>query len=108
MTISDKQKQYKERRKERRQKCQASVEYAVHDLNYTAFIQNISYGGGFIESPAAVDVGELITMYIQFSEDQTPITMIGEVVRKSPQGFGVRFKMGIEASLLQTLVDNNK
>ncbi len=104
MTESEKQKQDRERRKEVRQTCQTSIEYAIKDSNYTAFIQNVSYGGGFIESPNAVDIGEAITIYLQFAEDQDPITMIGEVVRKSPQGFGVRFKMGLDASMMKNLV----
>ncbi len=106
MTSSEKPRDHKERREHNRQKCQTSVEYAVQDSNYTAFIQDISYGGGFIESPNAINVGEVITMHIQYDDNQDPITMIGEVVRKSPQGFGVRFKMGIEASLLKAITDS--
>ncbi len=105
MTASDKLGQPKEKRKDIRQKCRTSVQYAVRDSNYTAFIQDISYGGGFIESPSAITVGETITMYIQYTEDQDPITMIGEVVRVSPQGFGVRFKMGIDASLMKHITE---
>jgi Tfp pilus assembly protein PilZ len=105
MTTSDKLGQSKERRKDARYKCRTSVQYAVQDSNYTAFIQDISYGGGFIESPASIKVGETITMYVQYTEDQSPITMIGEVVRVSPQGFGVRFKMGIDASLMKHITE---
>jgi Tfp pilus assembly protein PilZ len=105
MTISDKLGQSEERRKDARYKCRTSVQYAVQDSNYTAFIQDISYGGGFIESPASIKVGEAITMYVQYTEDQNPITMIGKVVRVSPQGFGVRFKMGIDACLMNHIAE---
>ena len=104
MKASEKQDPHSERRQDDRKKCQASVEYAVKDSNYTAFIQNISRGGGFLESQSPIDIGETITMQIQFSENQKPITMIGEVVRKSPQGFGIRFKMGIETSVMESLL----
>jgi Tfp pilus assembly protein PilZ len=105
MTTSDKLGQPKERRKDARHKCRTSVQYAVQDSNYTTFIQDISYGGGFIESPASINVGETITMYVQYAEGQDPIAMIGEVVRVSPQGFGVRFKMGIDASLMKHITE---
>ena len=104
MKTSQKQDKDKERRKDERKRCIASVEYAVRDSNYTAFIQNISLGGSFIETETPIKIGETITMQIQFSENQRPITMIGEVVRISPQGFGIRFKMGIEASMIELLV----
>lgn len=96
-------KKSNERRRAPRKPCQFSIEYAIQDSNYTAFIQNISYGGGFIESSHSVNIGEAITIYLQFAEDQPPITMIGEVVRKNDQGFGVRFKMGIDASLIKSI-----
>ena len=99
----DKDKTFNERRKNPRQKCGKQVGFAIHDTNYTAFIHDISIDGAFVSSKGPAMVGQTVTISLQIDDETNPITMIGEIIRVTPEGFGVKFTMGIDAAALQII-----
>ena len=100
MENSDKHISLAEKRKFPRKECSVPVGYAVLDEDYTALIENISYGGVYIDAETILDIGQDILLNIQLTEDTQPFTVIGEVAWHSPKGMGVRFKMGFDLSML--------
>ena len=95
-------------RRDRRHKLPSSADsvpvgYAVLDEDYTALIENISYGGVYIDAETILDIGQEILLNIQLTEDTQPFTIIGEVAWHSPKGMGVKFKMGFDLSMLHAL-----
>lgn len=69
------------------------VDYATQGHAYRDFIQNISPGGVFIETPMPFTVGQELSLVFAPPDYQKHIKITGEVVRISPQGIGVKFKM---------------
>ena len=106
MKTSNKAKGFKEKREYPRKACSTPIGYAALDKNHTAIIENISDGGVFLDTLDSFDIGHDIAMKIQLSREQQPIMIIGEVVWNSPRGMGVRFKMGFDASFMESLMDN--
>jgi Tfp pilus assembly protein PilZ len=95
----------KERRKEERQKCSMKVGCATQDLSFIDFISDINCWGVFIQSEHRVPVGESVILNIPLMGDEQSIKVIGEVMWTSPQGMGVRFNMGIAATLLDGILN---
>ena len=104
MENSDKYISLAEKRKFPRMECSVPVGYAELDEDYTALIENISYGGVFIDAETLLDIGQDILLNIQLTDDTQPFTVIGEVAWHSPKGMGVKFKMGFDLSMLTGLV----
>jgi len=104
MENSDKHRSLAEKRKFPRKECSVPVGYAELDEDYTALIENISYGGLFIDAETLLDIGQEILLNIQLTADTQPFTVIGEVAWHSPKGMGVKFKMGFDLSMLTELV----
>jgi len=98
----------KERRLAKRKPCSTAVAYATQDLSNIEYIQDISAWGVFIRTNESVPIGEDITMTIppQTGSDSS-IKIIGEVVRTTTKGIGVKFKMGIDDSVIRPLVDKD-
>ncbi len=94
----------KDRRKHARQTCLIKVGYATMDLSFIDFITDINAWGAFIQSDKKVPVGESISMTIPLHGDEQSIKIIGEVMWCSPQGMGVKFNMGVNASALNALL----
>ncbi len=104
MGSNEKNRQFEEKRGSPRAKCHMEVGYALHDNNYTAFIHDISLGGAFITSDSPARPGETIAISIQIEEDMQPVTMIAEVIRVTQEGFGVKFTMGIDTSIMNAII----
>jgi Tfp pilus assembly protein PilZ len=81
--------------------------FATLDKHHTAIIKNISDGGIFLDTVAAIDVGKDVAITIQLTDDQEPIMIIGEVVWNSPRGLGVKFKIGFDSSLIPCLMEGS-
>jgi len=94
----------KERRKHARQSCSLKVGYATMDLSYIDYITDINCWGVFIQSDKKVPIGESVSMTIPLHEAEQSIKIIGEVMWSGPQGMGVKFNMGINTSVLSTLL----
>lgn len=104
MESSDKRMSVSEKRKFPRKECSVPVGYAILDQDYTALIENISYGGVFIDAETILDIGQEILLNIQLTADTQPFTVLGEVAWHGPKGMGVKFKMGFDLSMLGGLV----
>jgi len=69
------------------------VDYATEGRAYKDYIQDISAGGVFIETRMPFSVGQEVSLSFPLPDHEKYIRITGEVVRTSPQGIGVKFKM---------------
>ena len=69
------------------------VDYAIQDAAYKDFIQNISIGGVFIQTSTPFAIGQEVSLTFPLSHSQKHLKIVGEVVRNSEQGIGVKFKV---------------
>ena len=72
------------------------VDFATPDRAFSGFIQNISSGGLFIETRETLPVGQEVTLSFMRPKSRDYIKVGGEVVRKIPDGFGVKFHAQVE------------
>ena len=89
----------KERRCSPRKKCFTAVAYATKTFSSVEYIQDISAWGVFIRTDKIVPVGEDITITIPQINGTNSMKIVGEFVRTTPEGVGVKFKMGIDDSV---------
>jgi Tfp pilus assembly protein PilZ len=80
------------RRKYYRKPLRLPVYYASKGRTYSGYIQNISLGGVFIPSRFRFSVGEGLVLAFPPQNSNTHVKVMGEVVRTSPEGIGVKFK----------------
>ncbi len=81
------------KRKQERKPFLMAVDYSTQDHVYKDFIQNISAGGVFIQTHMPFSVGQEVSLTFPLPNYKKHIKIIGEVVRSTPQGVGVKFKM---------------
>ena len=95
------------RRKSPRKPYLKEVDFATADRAYKEFIKDISAGGLFIETRSALAVGQEITLVLSLPGHERPIKVMGDVVRATQQGIGVRFKPAspIIQEIIETLVE---
>ena len=105
MTKKSEKTEPKDRRCHARQACSLKVGYATMDLSFIDFITDINCWGVFIQSDKKVPVGESISMTIPLYGDEQSIKVIGEVMWSSSQGMGIKFNMGVNSAILNTLLD---
>ena len=84
---------FKDKREHKRKPFFMVVDYSTHDRAYKDYIQNIGTGGVFIETRTPLSVGQVISLSFPLPDYQKYIKITGEVVRVSPQGIGVKFRM---------------
>lgn len=94
-------------RKHPRKPYLKEVEYATEDRVYQEFIQDISPSGLFIETRSPLAAGQEITLILSLPNHERPIKIIGEVVRVTQEGIGVKFKLSspIVEEMIETLVE---
>lgn len=102
-----KKKPIRERRKLPRQACFKKIGYAYRDVTYMDYITDINSWGAFINTKKPVPIGENITVSIPLIEHEKTIKVIGEVIRASHDGIGIKFKMGIDDSAISSLLEND-
>jgi len=81
------------KRKHDRKPFLMAVDYSTQDHVYKDFIQNISAGGVFIQTNMPFSVGQEVSLTFPLPNYKKHIKIIGEVIRTTPQGVGVKFKM---------------
>jgi type IV pilus assembly protein PilZ len=59
--------------------------------------RNISAGGLFVRMREAVQAGDRIALEIALPGVEVPLSLTGEVVRREPEGFAVRFLFSTDA-----------
>ncbi len=88
--------QIAEKRNYPRKSCLIAIEYASHDRifsPFTDFIQNISCSGIFIQTEKPFIVGQKITSTFSLPRFGDLKNILGEIIRNSPQGIGVKFRI---------------
>jgi Tfp pilus assembly protein PilZ len=84
------------RRKFARKPYFMPVDFATPDRAFSGYIQNISSGGVFIETREALSVGEHLTLSFMRPKSRNYVKVGGKIVRKLPDGCGVKFNTHIE------------
>jgi uncharacterized protein (TIGR02266 family) len=79
-------------RKHVRKSYVSEVDFSTADQAYKELVKDISPGGLFIETRAPLAVGQEITLLLSFPDRERPMKILGEVVRATDQGIGVKFK----------------
>ena len=72
------------------------VDFATPDRAFSGFIQNISSGGLLVETRETLPVGQQVTLSFMRPKSREYVKVGAEVVRKIPEGFGVKFHTHIE------------
>jgi len=80
-------------RKHLRKPFLMAVDYFTQGHVYKDFIQDISSGGVFIETHMPFTVGQEVSLTFPLPNYQKHVKVLGEIVRITPQGVGVKFKM---------------
>ena len=94
-----------EKRRFFRNECSVNVEYPDDSGTHNkGIISDISHGGAFIDTRKVLEIGQDILMRVHLPELPKPMAMIGEVVRHSPNGMGVRFNMTFGISAINSLL----
>ena len=73
--------------------------YMLGSYFFRDSITDIGAGGLFLETKTPVNVGQTISISFALAEDEDPVEVKGEVVRVTPNGFGVKFKEPLTFSL---------
>jgi len=81
------------KRKHTRKPLLTVVDYATQGHAYRDFLKNISAGGVFIETSLPIAIGQELSLTFALPTHRKHIKITGEVVRISPQGIGVKFKV---------------
>ena len=102
------EKPFEGRRKHARKPFLMAVDYSTQDHVYKDFIQDISTGGVFIQTHMPFSVGQEVSLTFPLPNYQKHIKIVGEVVRSSPQGVGVKFKMADkdQAAIITSLLES--
>ena len=94
-------------RKDLRINCLISVDYSDSNRFFKDYIQDISSSGVFIKTREPFSIGEEIVLSLSISEDDSAFRIPAEVVRTSPDGIGVRFKVEsqVQEDIIASLVE---
>lgn len=94
-------------RKNVRISCLISVDYADAERVFKDYIQDISAGGVFIKTRESFSMGEEIVLSMSLSGEGNAFKIPAEVVRKAPDGIGVRFKMTsqVQQAIIESFVE---
>ena len=63
------------------------------DTVFNEYIQDLSSGGAFIQTSKKLTIGQEIAMTISLPNSRKALKATGEIVRVSPKGVGVEFKI---------------
>ena len=63
------------------------------DTDFNEYIQDLSSGGAFIQTNKKLTIGQEIAMTISLPNSRKALKATGEIVRVSPKGVGLEFKI---------------
>ena len=84
------------RRKFARRPYFMPIDFATEDRAFNGYIQNISSGGLLIETRESLSIGQQVILSFLRPKSREHVKVGGEVVRKIPNGLGVKFNACIE------------
>ena len=90
---------YQEQRKHPRKTCSIDAVCATWQGSFNGTIQNISYGGMFVRTDAALSPREDMSASLFPSVKRAPIRVSGQVVWCGPKGVGLRFTSQLSQEL---------
>jgi Tfp pilus assembly protein PilZ len=70
-----------------------AVDYAVEGRAYQDFVRNVAAGGVFIETREDFSVGQSVSLTFSLPNYVKVIKVTGEIVRTTPMGVGIEFKV---------------
>lgn len=82
-----------EKRRHARKALFMGVHYTTEGRRHSDFIENISTGGAFIQTRVPFPIGQMVSMVFPLPSYSIPVNITGEVVRTSPRGIGLKFKL---------------
>ena len=80
-----------ERRRAVRTPYRTPVSFAVASATGAGTVKDISSEGMFMEAPAPPGAGQRISIDFRFRNSSHPMTIEGEVARRSDTGAGIKF-----------------
>jgi Tfp pilus assembly protein PilZ len=86
-----------EKRKHPRKRTFIQVDCASDRCAFTDFVQNISAGGVYMETPLPFFVGQEISMSFSLTDAEAPVKITGKIVRVDPKGIGIQFNEILES-----------
>ena len=96
--------QQSDRRKYARKPCSMPIDYAMGNRVFKDVARDISAGGVFIRTPAALSIGEEISLPFSVPTQKEPVTITGEIVRSVEDGIGVKFTA--ESNDLEAMIES--
>ncbi len=81
-----------EKRRFPREALNIAVDYTANDRIYRDFIKDLSAEGVFVETRRHLTIGQHVVLAFALPESQIPIKFVGEVVRSTADGAGVKLK----------------
>jgi Tfp pilus assembly protein PilZ len=78
-------------REDSRLACFLPVDYSTKDRVYQDFINNLSNGGGFIETSVPFRVGQFISLTFTVPSLNKTFKVAGTIVRTDQDGIGIQF-----------------
>jgi uncharacterized protein YraI len=82
----------KENREHPRFSCLIEADFVVEERAYKGFIENISFGGAYIETSETFSVGQEIVLAFQSPNTDDHIKVIGEITRTDAFGIATLFE----------------
>jgi Tfp pilus assembly protein PilZ len=70
-----------------------AANYVVDGRAYQDFVRNVGAGGVFIETPEHFSVGQKVSLTFSLPNDPRAIKITGEIIRTTPKGVGIEFKV---------------
>ena len=70
-----------------------AANYVVDGRAYQDFVRNVGAGGVFIETLEHFSVGQKVSLTFSLPSDPRVIKIKGEIIRTTPMGVGIEFKM---------------
>ena len=95
-------------RKNIRQECFVSVDYADSERVFKDYIEDISTTGVFIKTREAFSIDEEIVLSMALSEGGRAFKIPAAIVRAAPDGIGVKFKIEsqVQEAIIESLIES--
>jgi Tfp pilus assembly protein PilZ len=93
-----------------RKPCLINAGYRIQDRNFKSYILDISIGGVFIETNAALPLGKELLLKFSLPNHSEPFTFSGKIAWSSAKGFGVKFEniSAIQADVLKSFIEQKE
>ncbi len=89
--VDEKHSQGSDLRKHNRFDCLVGVDFEIADWTYQCCLRDISQGGAYVETEQPIRVAQKLTIFLSSPILSKTLAINGRVVRRDPNGVGVRF-----------------